>query len=313
MFYFLGGLGIFLYGIHEMSEAMEKLFSGRFRRSLLRLTSGRIRTIALGCGITGVVQSSTAVTVMIVSLVEAGLLPLRQAFDLIMGANVGTTVTAWMISMKQLPSVPWLMPALAAGGFILMAWKRFPWRRQAEMVMGFGLLFLGLDWMEQGFASGGSLNGVMQWVLAMGESPVAGILAGVVLVCIIQSSSAGIGILQVLAFQGQIGWGAAVYLTLGQNIGTCLTTLLAGVSLGPEAKATARFHLIFNLAGVVALAPFFAVFFQLNPQTAALPVTPTGLALFHTVFNAVSVAGLYPFVGRLAEREARRMQPDLPY
>ncbi|WP_434311536.1 Na/Pi cotransporter family protein [Hominifimenecus sp. rT4P-3] len=311
MFYFFGGLGIFLYGIHEMSEAMEQLFAGRFRQRLMHLVSGRFRAIALGCGITGVVQSSTVVTVMIVSLVEAGLLPLRQAFDLIMGANVGTTVTAWMISMKQLPSVPWLMPALAAGGFLCMAWKRFPWKRQAELAMGFGLLFLGLDWMEEGITAGNGLDGILQWVLAMGEKPLAGILAGIVLVCIIQSSSAGIGILQVLALSGQISWSAAVYLTLGQNIGTCLTTLLAGVSLGAEAKAAARFHLIFNLAGVVVLAPVCAAFFSLNTQIAAQPITPTGLALFHTVFNVVSVAGVYPFVGKLAKWEARRIQSEV--
>ena len=211
MFYFLGGLAIFLYGIHQMSASMEALLAGRFHRILQRLTAGRIRSILLGCGVTGAVQSSTAVTVMVVGMVEAGLLTLGQAFDLIMGANIGTTVTAWLVSLGQLPRLPWLLPVLAAGGFAGMAWPRFPWKRQAEGIMGLGLTFLGLEWMTAGLAHGESASRVLDWVLEMGDRPVWGLLSGILLACAIQSSSAGIGILQVLAFQGQVGWGAGIF------------------------------------------------------------------------------------------------------
>ena len=306
MFYFLGGMAIFLYGIHQMSSSMEAMLAGRFHRILQRLMAGRIRSILLGCGITGAVQSSTAVTVMVVSLVEAGFLTLGQAFDLIMGANMGTTVTAWLVSLGKLPQLLWLPPVLAAGGFAGMAWFRFPWKRQAEAVMGLGLIFLGLGWMTAGLALGEGASRILEWVLEVGGHPFSGILAGGVLACAIQSSSAGIGILQVLAFQGQVGWSAGIYLILGENIGTCLTALVAGAGLGPEARAASRFHLIFNLAGAVVLCPLCALVFAGQPQWASLPVSPAGLALFHTASNVVSVVGLYPFVPRLA----RRLQPE---
>ena len=309
MFYFLGGVAIFLYGVHQMSRSMEallRLSDGGFRRVLLRLTRGRIWTILLGCGITGAVQSSTAVTVMVVGMAEAGALPLRQALDLIMGANVGTTATAWLVSLRQLPQLPWLMPALAAGGFVCMALPRFPWKGPAALVMGVGLVFLGLDWMNAGLAAGEGAGRIFHWVLEVGAHPLGGLLAGMALACVIQSSSAGIGILQVMALEGQVGLAAGAYLILGENIGTCLTTLAAGAGLGTEARAASRFHLIFNLAGAVVLCPLCALVFAGQPQWAALPVSPAGLALFHSASNVVSVVGLYPFVPRLA----RRLQPE---
>lgn len=276
---------------------MESLFEGRVKEWLRRLTSGRLRSIFLGTAVTGLVQSSTAVTVMIVGLVEAGTLALPQAFDLIMGANVGTTVTAWIVAAGQLgeslqiPSFSWLPPLMAISGILYKVFGGEHCDRQAELLTGLGTLFLGLAWMGQISADQGR---VIEIMFIMGQNPLFGILAGILITCMIQSSSAGIGILQMLAMQGQVTLGTGIYVILGQNIGTCITTLAAGMGMGKAAKAATWFHLGFNIIGVAAAAPLAVLVFRLWPALAARPVDAIGLALFHTIFNLLSVLVVYP-------------------
>lgn len=321
MLYFLGGLAMFLYGLHEISHSMESILCGRMQGWLLRLTSGRRKTVLLGTALTALLQSSTAVTVLTVGLVEAGGLGLLQAADLVMGANVGTTATAWLVALRELgreipewslDCLPLLLVVGGLAGQLLLEGKQksFPerlpggkWLCFCELICGLGFLFLGLQGMER-------LTVSMPWLTALladiGESPLLGLGCGILVTCLIQSSSAGIGILQILAMQGRVTLGAGAYVILGQNIGTCLTTLAAGLGVGAAARWVTFFHLGFNLAGAAVMAPMLWLLFVFCPALADSSINAVSLAVFHTCFNVLNVLLVYYFAPRICRQILKR-------
>jgi len=230
---FLGSFGLFIFGITVLSSALQKAAGSRMKRILGTVSKNRFSGVLFGAGVTAIIQSSTATTVMAVGFVNAGIIALPQIVGIIMGANVGTTVTAWLVS-----SVEWsqfLKPdaigavCAATGALMLLFSKRKSIKNFGEVIVGFGVLFLGLSQMPAAMKPLAELDAVKEFFITMGSNPVLGILAGIIVTAIIQSSTASIGILQSMAIAGMVPWNAAVYIVLGQNVGTCLTAVLSSI------------------------------------------------------------------------------------
>lgn len=251
LFVFAGGLGMFLYGMNLMGDGLQKSAGNKMKRLLGYLTNNRIIAILVGTLVTGIIQSSSATTVMVVGFVNAGILSLVQAVGVIMGANIGTTVTAWLVSMNEWRSVlkpEFFAPALIAiGAFILLLAKDQKKKDIAEIIIGFGILFIGLKFMSDVIKPYSDSPIFSNAFRVLGKNPLLGILVGAIVTAIIQSSSASVGILQTLAMAGVVNWNSAIYITLGQNIGTCITALLSSVGANKTAKRAAFIHLSFNL------------------------------------------------------------------
>lgn len=302
-----GGLALFLYGMHLLSEGLEKLSGGRLERVLENLTNNRIKAVLLGAGVTAVIQSSSATTVMVVGFVNSGIMKLSQAVGIIMGANVGTTITSWLLSLTgiesgnfwvQLAKPTSFSPVLAVIGviFILKNGKK---RDLGSILVGFAILMTGMDTMSSAMKP---LSQVPWFtgLFTMFTNPVLGLLVGALLTAVIQSSSASVGILQALCATGSVSYAAAVPIILGQNIGTCATAMISGVGASKNARRASIVHLLFNVIGT---AIFLTVFYVLHAfvdfgfmQNAADSV---GIALVHTGFNVAATLILLPFAGLL--------------
>ncbi len=313
LFSFLGGFGMFLYGMHIMAEGLQ-MSAGKKMKSLLgMLTSNRYMAVGLGALVTAIVQSSSATTVMVVGFVNAGLMNLLQATGVIMGANIGTTITSWIVSSAEWAS--FLKPseiaplAVAIGvGFILFG-KNKSRKQIGEIIVGFGLLFIGLDLMSAVIKPYRDSEIFQQAFTTLGENPFLGVIAGFVVTAIVQSSSASVTILQTLAMNGLVPWGAAVYIILGQNIGTCVTAMLSSIGANRTAKRAAVVHLLFNLIGTVIFVVITLIYFNLvNPMLASEIVNATDISVFHTIFNVSSTVLLFPFAKYLV-RAAERLVP----
>ncbi len=319
---FLGGLALFLYGMRVMGQGLEALSGSRMKGLLARLCSTTWRGLLVGAAVTAAVQSSSATTVMVIGFVNSGLMELGQAVGVIMGANLGTTLTSWLLSLTGVSgdSLPLrlLRPASLAAlltfvGVLLMLWRRADGHerrgRVGGILAGLGILFFGMEMMSSAVEPLTELPGFAS-LLTLFESPPAGLLAGVVMTAIVQSSSAAIGILQALSVGGSVTLSAAIPIVLGQNIGTCVTTLLSGIGASKNARRAALVHLYFNTIGAAA---FMLVFYGLNSllhfEFLSGAVTPFALAAIHTGFNAFAVIVLYPFAGRLT-RLAELTVPD---
>ncbi len=291
-FSLLGGLGLFLYGMKMMSDGLENMAGDRMRRVLELLTNKRLAAVGVGAGVTAIVQSSSATTVMVVGFVNAGLMTLIQAAGVIMGANIGTTITAQLIAFKLSDIAPFI---LFAGMIMTLFFKKRRAIRLGEIILGFGMLFVGLSLMSEAMAPLRE-NEAFRNFLVNFKSPVIGILIGAGVTAVIQSSSASVGILQAMALMGLIGLDSAVYIVLGQNIGTCVTALLAAVGTSTNSKRAAGIHLIFNVAGTVVYLIVLAVFPSLLTWIASLsPDNVTRqIANFHTVFNVSVTVLLFP-------------------
>ena len=306
LFKFLGGLGMFLYGMQIMSNGMQKAAGSRMSHFLSMATDNRLMGVLLGAAVTAVIQSSSATTVMVVGFVNAGILNLVQATGVIMGANIGTTVTAWMVSLTQLgDSVEIFKPdffaplLLGIGALSLVFNHHKKDNLKAEILTGVGLLFVGLNFM---FTSLSPYTGNPIFAEAfsvLGRNPILGVLAGALVTGILQSSSASVSILQSLALGGGINRGAAIYVTLGQNIGTCVTALISAAGANRTAKRAAIIHLTFNVFGAVlfAVGVFILTFFM--PEFFNTPITIVEISLFHTFFNVTNTAILFPFAKQL--------------
>lgn len=305
----IGGLALFLYGMHILSEGLEKLSGGRLERVLENLTNNRLKAVLLGAGVTAVIQSSSATTVMVVGFVNSGIMKLTQAIGIIMGANVGTTITSWLLSLTgvesdnffiQLVKPTSFSPVLALIGVIFIMFLKNSKKRDIGIILvGFAILMTGMDTMSSAMKP---LSTVPQFtrLFTMFTNPVLGILAGALLTAIIQSSSASVGILQALCGTGTVTYAAAVPIILGQNIGTCVTALMSGVGASKNAKRAAVVHLLFNIIGTII---FVMIFYGLNAfvqfefmQEAA---DRAGIAIVHTGFNVVATFVLLPFAGVL--------------
>ena len=315
----LGGLCLFLFGMTLMGQALERRAGGRLRSLLGKMTTGRLAGFFTGLGVTAVIQSSSATTVMVVGFVNSGLLTLRQAISVIMGANVGTTVTAWILSLTGLDGDNFFVmllkptsftPILALIGVVLTMMAKSDKKKDVGMILlGFAVLMFGMDTMSGAVAG---LEEVPEFrnILLMFSNPVLGVLAGAGLTAIIQSSSASVGILQALSATGQVTYGAAIPIIMGQNIGTCVTAMISSVGANKNAKRAAVVHLLFNIVGTaVWLAVFFGINAVVQFSFVSHSIDQLGIAVVHTAFNILCTALLFPFSG-LLEKMACRLVPD---
>ncbi len=292
-FSLLGGLGLFLYGMKMMSDGLENMAGDRMRRVLELLTNKRLAAVGVGAGVTALVQSSSATTVMVVGFVNAGLMTLLQAAGVIMGANIGTTITAQLIAFKLSDIAPFI---LFAGMIMVMFLKKRKAIRLGEIILGFGMLFVGLALMSEAMSPLRENEAFCNFLVNF-KSPVIGILIGAVFTAIIQSSSASVGILQAMALMGLIGLDSAVYVVLGQNIGTCVTAIISAFGTSTNSKRAAGIHLVFNITGtllylgVLAIFPSIVTWIQsLSPDNVSRQI-----ANFHTVFNVSVTLIMFPF------------------
>ena len=315
----LGGLSLFLFGMNLMGASLEKRAGSSLKILLGKLTSRKILGFLTGMGVTAVIQSSSATTVMVVGFVNSGLLTLRQAISVIMGANVGTTVTAWILSLTGLDGDNFFVmllkptsftPILALIGVVLTMMAKSDKKKDVGMILlGFAVLMFGMDTMSGAVAG---LEEVPEFrnILLMFSNPVLGVLAGAGLTAIIQSSSPSVGILQALSATGQVTYGAAIPIIMGQNIGTCVTAMISSVGANKNAKRAAVVHLLFNIVGTaVWLAVFYGINAVVQFSFVSHSIDQLGIAVVHTAFNILCTALLFPFSG-LLEKMACRLVPD---
>lgn len=305
----IGGLSLFLFGMNLMGQALERRAGNRLRGILEKMTTNRLAGFLTGLGITAIIQSSSATTVMVVGFVNSGFMTLRQAINVIMGANVGTTVTSWILSLSgisgdnfwiQLLKPTSFTPILALIGTIfLMFGNRSEKKDTGTILLGFAVLMFGMDTMS-GAVSGLAEVPAFQKLFVMFENPLLGLLVGAVLTAIIQSSSASVGILQALSATGQVTLGAAIPIIMGQNIGTCITAVISAVGANKNGKRTALVHLAFNTIGSIVLLSLFSVWkYVFEAEILQETATVLLIAIVHTVFNIVCVILLMPNAGLL--------------
>ncbi len=309
----IGGLALFLYGMHTMGEGLSKVSGGRLEKILERLTSNPLKAVALGAIVTAVIQSSSATTVMVVGFVNSGIMKLSQAIGIIMGANIGTTITSWLLSLSGIESSNFFIkllkpssfaPVLALIGVALIMFSKKEKKKDVGMILvGFGVLMVGMDTMSGAVKP---LANVPEFtnLFMMFSNPILGMIVGAILTAVIQSSSASVGILQALCATGAVHYSAALPIIMGQNIGTCVTAMISSVGANKNARRAALVHLYFNLIGTII---FMAAFYMINAfvHFSFLETTAgaAGIAVIHTVFNIVATVLLLPFT-KLLEKLA---------
>ncbi len=316
----IGGLALFLYGMHMLSEGLEKISGGKLERILEKMTDSRWKAVLLGAGVTAVIQSSSATTVMVVGFVNSGIMKLSQAIGVIMGANVGTTITSWLLSLTGLEGDSfWLKlikptsfsPVLAIIGVVFIVFLKNAKKRDiGGILVGFAILMTGMNTMSDAMKPL-SENPTFTGLFTMFANPFLGLIVGALLTAVIQSSSASVGILQALCATGKVTYASAVPIILGQNIGTCVTAMMSGVGAGKNAKRAATIHLMFNVIGV---AVFMAVFYTINFVTPVAflgeSANSAGIALVHTCFNILATLVLLPFANQLERLSFILIKPD---
>ncbi len=315
----IGGLCLFLFGMNIMGQALERRAGSRLRTTLSKMTGKTMTGFLTGIVVTAIIQSSSATTVMVVGFVNSGLMTLKQAIGVIMGANIGTTVTAWLLSLGgisgdavwvQLLKPTSFTPVLALIGIIMYMFSRDSRKNDTGMILlGFATLMFGMDTMSGAVSGLRDVPAFREMFVAF-TNPLLGVLAGAALTAIIQSSSASVGILQALALSGQVSYGAAIPIIMGQNIGTCVTALISSVGTSRNAKRAAVVHLSFNVIGtIVWLTAFCIVRTVAAPAILGESATMYGIAIAHSAFNIACTAILLPASG-LLERLAIRLVPD---
>ena len=308
----VGGLALFLYGMHAMGEGLSKLSGGKLESILERLTSNRLMAVLLGAGVTAVIQSSSATTVMVVGFVNSGIMKLQQAVGIIMGANVGTTMTSWLLSLVEVEGGNFIMqmlkptsfsPILALIGVIMIMGAKDNTKKNdiGVILVGFAILMTGMDIMSDAVAG---LKEVPEFtnILTAFSNPILGMIAGAVLTAVIQSSSASVGILQALCATGAVSFGAAIPIIMGQNIGTCITAVMSAFGASKNAKRASMVHLYFNLIGTLV---FMAVFYIANGilhfEFMEGAASATGIAVVHSIFNIACAVCWFPFANLLVK------------
>ncbi|MBQ8647358.1 MAG: Na/Pi cotransporter family protein [Oscillospiraceae bacterium] len=319
VFSLFGGLALFLYGMNLMGDSLEQQAGGKLQVILSKLTDNPLKGFLLGLGVTAIIQSSSATTVMVVGFVNSGIMELTQAVGIIMGSNVGTTVTSWLLSLTTIEGSSFIMkllkpdsfgPVLAFIGIVLsMFYKKGKYANVGNILLGFFILMTGMGAMSD--SVGGLAD--MPWfrdLFVSFTNPILGVLAGALLTAIIQSSSASVGILQALSATGAVSFGSAIPIILGQNIGTCVTALISSVGANKNARRTAFVHLYFNIVGTVL---FLVAFYSLNAvigfEFLDDPVNAMNIAVVHTLFNVLATAVLLPF-NKLLVKMACLTVPD---
>lgn len=316
----IGGLALFLYGMNLMGDGLEKASGGKLEKILEKLTSNPIKAVLLGAGVTALVQSSSATTVIVVGFVNSGIMKLEQAVGLIMGANIGTTITSWLLSLTGIESgnivIQMLKPSsfspiLAIIGVIFLQFLKSDKKKSIGMIMiGFAILMTGMDSMSAAVKPLADVPAFTN-ILLMFSNPVLGLLAGAFLTAIIQSSSASVGILQALCMTGAVTYATALPIIMGQNIGTCVTAMISGIGASKNARRTALIHLYFNVIGTVL---FMLMFYTVNRfvdftflDTAA---NAAGIAVIHSVFNVTATVVLLPFSKALVKLACMTIRDD---
>ena len=311
---FVGGLGMFIYGMQIMAQGLENAAGSKMKALLEALTRNKLMGVMLGALITAVIQSSSATTVMVVGFVNAGIMNLSQAMGVIMGANIGTTVTSWLFS-----SVEWakflspsnLAPiAIMAGVIVMLTGSRRSTKDLSSIIIGFGILFVGISTMSSAVSPLQESEAFRSLFVTLGHNPFLGIIAGAVVTAVIQSSSASVGILQSLAAAGLVPFNAAVYIIMGQNIGTCVTAIMSSIGAKKNAKTAAIMHLLFNIIGtiifsVLAIVLFKVVFVEAGDGV----ITQTQISTVHTIFNVGTTILLFPF-SDLIIKLARKLEKE---
>lgn len=309
IFTLLGGLAFFLYGMTVMSSGLEKVAGGKMEQLLREMTSNPIKSLALGMGITVIVQSSSAVTVMLVGLVNSGIMNLTQAIGVIMGSNVGTTVTAWILSLSGIESDNFFIqllkpesfsPLLALAGVIMMMASKSSKRKNVGTILiGFAILMFGMELMKNAMSPLADMPEFTN-ILTAFSNPLFGIIIGTVVTAVIQSSAASVGILQALSLTGGISYGMAFPIIMGQNIGTCISAVLSAIGVNTNARRVAAAHIMFNILGTI----IFMIVFQIVSTLWVIPlfsksINPFGIAVLHSIFNLATTAMLFPFTKQL--------------
>lgn len=299
-----GGLGLFLYGMHSMASGLQKAAGAKMKKVLEVITKNRFMSIAIGALVTAIIQSSSATTVMVVGFVNAGLMDLAQTVGIIMGANIGTTATAWIVSSVEWAS--FLKPTVIApiivaiGTCIVLFSKRDHLRNVGEIFVGFGILFIGIDMMTTGLSPLSESKEIVGLFQKFGANPILGILVGAGVTALVQSSSASLGILQSLSMAGIVSWNSAIYIIMGQNIGTCITAMISSIGTTKNAKGAAYIHLLFNVIGSVVFSIIAFIFFTfVNKTMGNAIISTTQIGIVHTGFNVANVILMFPFANAL--------------
>lgn len=309
LFTLLGGLAFFLYGMHVMSAGLEKMVGGKLERVLKSMTSSKWKGLALGAVITIAIQSSSAMTVMLVGLVNSGIMQLSQTVGVIMGSNVGTTLTAWILSAAGIESSNFFLRLLKPESFspivaligvlLIMSSKEGKKRDVGTILVGFSVLMTGMSFMSQSVSPLADMP-IFQDILVMFQNPIAGILLGTVVTGVIQSSAASVGILQSLSMTGSITYGMALPIIMGQNIGTCVTALLSSIGTNKNAKRVTAVHVYFNVLGtVICLSGFYLLNAFVHFDFIDSPINALGIAVVHSLFNLLTTLILLPFSKQL--------------
>ena len=317
----IGGLALFLYGMNLMGDGLSNASGGRLEKILEKLTSNPIKAVLLGAGVTAVIQSSSATTVMVVGFVNSGIMKLSQAVGIIMGANIGTTITSWILSLSGIESSNIFMkmlkptsfsPILAIIGVAFLMFSKKDKKKDIGMILvGFAILMTGMDTMSGAVKP---LANVPEFtnILLMFSNPILGMAAGAILTAVIQSSSASVGILQALCVTGAVSYSTALPIIMGQNIGTCVTALISGIGASKNARRASLVHLYFNLIGTIV---FMIVFYILNAAIGFTFMTEAangaGIAVIHTVFNVCATLILLPFSGLLEKLACLTIKDDV--
>ena len=305
VFTLLGGLAFFLFGMNVMSASLEKMAGGKLESILKKMTSNPLKALLLGAGITMVIQSSSAVTVMLVGLVNSGLMSLGQTIGVIMGSNIGTTITAWIISMTSIEGDNFILtllkpssftPILAFIGILLTMFSKSTKKKDfAEILIGFAILMYGMELMSGAVKP---LSGMPEFVniLTYFKNPILSVVVGAVFTGIIQSSSASVGILQALSLTGEITYSMAIPIIMGQNIGTCVTALISSIGVNKNAKRVGVVHVCFNIIGtIVCLILFYGLNYFLKFNFIDNTITPVAIAICHSIFNIFTTILFFPF------------------
>lgn len=305
----LGGLALFLFGMNTMSGGLEKTAGGKLEKILKKMTDRPIKALLLGVAITATIQSSSAVTVMLVGLVNSGIMQLGQSVGVIMGSNIGTTVTAWMLSLAGIESDNFFVSLLKPSNFspiiafigilLLMVAKKERLKEVGGICLGFAVLMFGMEMMSDSMSPLSEMQEFRD-LMVMFNNPILGLILGVVMTAVIQSSSATVGILQALSLTGALSYSMAVPIIMGQNIGTCVTALISSIGVSKNAKRVAAIHVYFNLIGTaVLLTLFYIINSMFDIAIADSAIDPAGVATVHSIFNLVTTALLFPFSKQL--------------
>ena len=303
-----GGLGMFLFGMHTMSTGLERAVGNKMQKIMEKVTGNLLKSVVLGAVVAALTQSSSATTVMVVGFVNAGILNLNQAVGIIMGANIGTTITAWILSLNDIPGGVWYLDlikpttlaplALVCGAFMLLFCKSKKKTVIGEFIIGLGVLFIGMEYMSDSMDVVFNQVPSLQSLFAADSNPFVGVLIGAGVTAVIQSSAASVGMLQAIASTGTLTFNAAFPIIMGQNIGTCVTALLSSVGANRNAKRTAMIHLYFNVIGtVIFMLGFYAIHFTIGLPFWQSVIRATDISIFHSFFNVVTTLMLLPFPG----------------